>query len=171
MNCDTYYSARFDDSDWEANLPVVYKPRDPRMVSAIMRRVRSKDTFPEKVLRTTLWRKGLRYRIHRRDLPGCPDIVFPRQRLAVFVDGDFWHGRQWQNRGLASLATQFSEHKAAYWVPKIGRNVERDKETNAKLESMGWRVLRFWESDVTAHLNQCVRRVIRELEKTKTATR
>jgi len=140
------------------------KPRSPEMVSDIMRRVRSRDTGPEVSLRKGLWRKGLRYRLYAKDLPGRPDVVFPRERVAVFVDGDFWHGRQWKERGLPSLAHQFRETPTAeYWVRKIERNVERDARVNDDLAERGWRVIRFWEKDVKKDVGACVEAVLKAL--------
>jgi DNA mismatch endonuclease, patch repair protein len=107
---------------------------------------RAKDTRAELILRRAVWRDGLRYRLHRTDLPGKPDIVFPRDRVVVFCDGDFWHGRDWRQRGkkLASGAN------AEYWVAKIQRNRERDREHNAALRRAGWFVVRLWETDILA---------------------
>lgn len=112
--------------------------------SRIKRRNPPLGTKAELLLRRTLWAKGLRYRLQAGDLPGKPDIVFRRQRLAVFVDGDFWHGRDWpMRRGKLERGSN-----AAYWLAKIGYNIERDRKTSSLLESMGWRVMRCWETDV-----------------------
>ena len=144
------------------------KPRSREMVSDIMRRVRSTDTGPEVSLRKALWRRGLRYRLYRKNLPGRPDVVFPRERLAVFVDGDFWHGRQWQSRGLPSLAHQFRETPSAeYWVGKIERNVERDARVNADLAARGWRVVRLWEKDVVKDVDACVEVVLNAVDEAR----
>jgi DNA mismatch endonuclease (patch repair protein) len=87
-------------------------------------------------------------------------MVFPRSRLAVFVDGDFWHGNQWRRRGFASLDEQFKESPSrSYWIPKIKRNVERDAQVNDRLQELGWRVLRLWESDICADAAACAERV------------
>lgn len=102
------------------------------------------NTRCEIVLRRELWRRGLRYRLHCADLPGRPDIVFRQQRLAVFCDGDFWHGRELERR-LAKLSRG---HNSAYWVAKVQRNVERDRRQTQSLEQNGWVVLRLWESDI-----------------------
>lgn len=98
----------------------------------------------ERLLRRTLWKRGLRYRVHVEGLPGRPDLVFPSARVAVFVDGDFWHGRYWPalRKRLELRANP------GYWIPKISRNMERDQEQARTLEEMGWRVARFWETDV-----------------------
>ena len=130
-----------------------------------MRRVRSRDTSPEIALRKALWACGLRYRLQGAALPGKPDIVFRKARLAVFVDGDFWHGNQWRMRGHTSLEAQFvGSPRAEYWVPKIDRNMRRDRLNTAKLLSDGWRVLRFWESDLKSRLDQCVETVLRVIQ-------
>lgn len=124
--------------------------RDPVIVSKAMRAVRSKGTRPEMRLRCELFRRGLRYRVASA-LPGKPDIVFRGARVAVFVDGDFWHGRQWQTRGFESLEAQFANvNGAGYWVGKISRTMARDKRVTGDLESAGWRVVRFWETDILA---------------------
>jgi DNA mismatch endonuclease (patch repair protein) len=105
---------------------------------------RKRDTRPELALRRALWRRGLRYRVDVSSLPGRPDIVLAKHRLVIFCDGDFWHGRGLRRR-LAQLATG---HNAGYWVEKIRGNVRRDKRNNRALRCAGWRVVRFWETDV-----------------------
>ncbi len=102
------------------------------------------DTKPEVTLRKALWRAGKRYRKNVKKLPGKPDIVFHGARVVVFVDGDFWHGKDWEVR----KAKLENGHNAPYWVAKIERNMERDQENEQKLLAEGWVVLRFWESDV-----------------------
>ncbi len=114
------------------------------------------------MLRRTLWRRGLRYRKNAPDLPGRPDIVFRSARLAVFCDGDFWHGADWESR-KAKLA---QGHNAAYWVAKIERNRARDAEVNERLRSMGWRSLRLWESAICSDAEGVadqVERAVRQL--------
>lgn len=105
---------------------------------------RKRDTAPELALRRELWARGYRYRVDVRTLPGRPDIVFPGPRIAVFCDGDFWHGRNLEER-LARLA---AGHNAEYWVTKIRSNVERDRRVCQELEAAGWLVMRFWESSL-----------------------
>jgi DNA mismatch endonuclease (patch repair protein) len=95
-------------------------------------------------LRLSLFRRGLRYRVNRKDLPGCPDLAFIRQRVAVFVDGDFWHGRDWEKRKRQLQ----SGHNAPYWLAKIAYNRDRDIRNNELLAELGWRVVRLWETDV-----------------------
>jgi DNA mismatch endonuclease (patch repair protein) len=106
-------------------------------------------------LRRALWLRGFRYRTNGADLPGRPDIVFSGPRLAVFVDGDFWHGNTWRIR-KAKLA---QGHNADYWISKIKRNRERDRERTCELSAAGWLVLRVWESEIHADLDRVVRRV------------
>jgi len=92
-----------------------------------MRRVKSRDTTPEVRLRHEIWARGLRYKLYYEDLPGKPDIVLPSRRIAVFVDGDYWHGNQWRRRGFRSLEEQFSlNQNKEYWLRKIERNVARE---------------------------------------------
>ena len=128
-----------------------------RDISAIMRKVRSRDTTPEVVFRRALWARGLRYRTCRAPLAGKPDIVLSRARLVIFVDGDFWHGGQWRKRHLAALEDQFvTTPTREYWLAKIRRNMQRDCVATASLMNGGWRVLRFWESQVLHELDDCV---------------
>jgi len=112
----------------------------------MLAKVKGTDTLGEKLLRSVLWKLGFRFRKNVRSLPGKPDVVFQRERVAVFCDGDFWHGRNWQKdrRRLAAGPN------APYWVAKIKANRERDKRYNKELKKDGWSILRFWESDVRA---------------------
>jgi len=107
--------------------------------SRMMKGIRSEDTKPEIVVRKALFAAGLRFRLHRRDLPGIPDIVLSRQKVAIFVHGCFWHVHAGcKNARLPST-------RQAFWHQKLGRNVERDKESVAALLAMGWRVMIIWE--------------------------
>jgi DNA (cytosine-5)-methyltransferase 1 len=131
--------------------------RTAEQTSEIMRRVRSRDTTPELMLRKALRERGLRYRTSATKLPGKPDIVIPAERLAIFVDGDFWHGHQWRKRGFGSLFEQFQDRaNGGYWTEKISRNVRRDFAATLALMEAGWTVLRFWESDISDRLEECV---------------
>ncbi len=133
--------------------------RDAGEISAIMRRVHGRDTAPELRLRRALWARGLRYSLAAEELPGKPDIVFPGARLAVFVDGDYWHGNQWRRRGKVALEEQFTGSVAAsraYWLRKIRRNMRRDCVSSAALLRLGWTTLRLWESQITADTEGCV---------------
>jgi DNA mismatch endonuclease (patch repair protein) len=120
--------------------------RDPKVTSRIMAAVRSRDTRPEIALRSILWRRGLRFRV-RSKLTGKPDIVFSSARLAVFVDGDFWHGNAWRTRRLPSFEAQFERiNNAAFWRAKIEANMARDQRVNTELAASGWQVYRVFES-------------------------
>ena len=117
-----------------------------------MAAVRGRDTRPEIALRRALHARGLRYRVHPRDVIGRPDLANRSRRVAVFVDGDFWHANpaEWERRGFDSMEAQFPASKRAAWVAKLSRNIERDAEVNAALGAEGWRVIRVWESEVRA---------------------
>lgn len=107
-----------------------------------MRRIRKRDTKPELMVRQIAHALGFRFRLYRRDLPGTPDLVFPRLRKIIFVHGCFWH----QHAGcrLARLPRSRPE----YWLPKLERNVERDQQAEAALKAAGWRVLTLWECEL-----------------------
>jgi DNA mismatch endonuclease (patch repair protein) len=112
--------------------------------SRAMRANRNRDTRPEVLLRRALWTTGVRYRKNVSGLCGKPDLVFPRARIVVFCDGDFWHGRNWE-----SLRPKLERRaNAAYWVQKIAANRGRDRRTRAVLRRAGWRVIALWEGDV-----------------------
>lgn len=115
-------------------------PVDPRR-SALMRRVRSKNSTPERIVRSALHREGFRFRIHDKSLPGCPDIVFPARRAVVFVHGCFWH------RHAGCRATSTPNTRQEFWQAKFARNVERDARTSALLEAAGWAVHVVWECE------------------------
>lgn len=116
-----------------------------------MSHIRSKNTKPEILLRKALWHCGLRYWKNYKKLPGTPDIVITRYRIAIFVDGDFWHARGHEEHPGEQIGTNKD-----FWQKKLKRNVERDKEVNDELTESGWLVLRFWESDIKKDLQKCV---------------
>jgi len=110
--------------------------------SEIMSKIKSKDTKPEKTVRKLLHGLGFRYRLHVSDLPGKPDIVLPKFKTVIFVNGCFWHGHKCR-RGHTPLSN------LDYWEPKVKRNIERDKKNKAKLRRLGWRVITVWECETT----------------------
>lgn len=112
----------------------------PERRSANMRAIRSKNTSPEMLVRRLVHRMGYRYRLHRRDLPGAPDLVFPGRRSVVFVHGCFWH----LHPDVACADSRVPESNQDYWRPKLERNRERDRENTQRLEETGWRVLVIW---------------------------
>lgn len=126
------------------------------MTHKIMSSIPSKNTEPELMLRKALWKDNLRYRVNYKKLPGKPDIVFTKRRVVVFCDGDFWHGHNWAIRGLSSLDEELAGY-SDFWRTKILRNIERDAEVNQKLKDQGWTVVRLWESDIRANLDNCVK--------------
>ena len=107
-----------------------------------MRRVKGKDTTPELTVRRALTRLGARYRLHRADLPGKPDIVMPGRRLALFVHGCFWHGHD------CARGARVPQQNRDYWLGKVGRNRERDLAHRDALTAVGWRVETIWECDL-----------------------
>ena len=113
-----------------------------------MSKVRSKDSKPELLLRRTLWQRGRRYHLHASDLPGRPDIVFRRAKVAVFVDSDWWHGRILREKGEAELRKHIRGSRQDWWAAKLIRNVERDSEVTTELQARGWTVVRLWTSEI-----------------------
>ncbi len=144
--------------------------RPKTVVSKAMKAVRSENTSPELALRKALWAQGYRYRLHRKNLPGKPDLVFPSRRVALFIDGDYWHGRQWKKRGFQSLEAQMSGvNNSEYWIKKISGNIARDKKNNRKLRALGWKVIRVWESDIKKNQQRVVKTVIRKIREVENA--
>jgi len=136
---------------------MAYKPKPREEIGRNMSAIRSSENKTESALRKALHAAGLRYRKYRSDLPGSPDIVFVRARVAVFVDGDFWHGRVLVEEGLAALKTRLRTPTRAYWITKFQRRVDRDMEVTRLLRSEGWLVLRFWESDIKGDVDRACR--------------
>ncbi|PKM87302.1 MAG: very short patch repair endonuclease [Firmicutes bacterium HGW-Firmicutes-10] len=120
-----------------------------------MRAIRSKDTSIELMLRKELWRRGLRYRVNCKDVYGKPDILFVKAKVAIFCDGDFWHGKDYNENTFAR------SDNSEFWNNKIIRNMERDRIVDHELSKQGYKVLRFWESDIVKNLNDCCGIVIR----------
>lgn len=117
-----------------------------------MQHIRSKDTSIEIILRKKLWEKGYRYRKNSNDLPGKPDIVLTKYKIAVFCDGEFFHGKGWE---ILQPKLEKSNN-SKYWIKKISRNMERDDEVNKKLLFLGWTVIRFWGKDIIKDVDRCV---------------
>ncbi len=139
--------------------PSTGRRRSPEVVSRNMAAVKARDSKAEVSLRKLLWRRGYRYRICRRDLPGKPDITFARERVVVFVDGDFWHARVLIEHGSKALRASFGAANAPWWIKKLTRNAERDREVTALLQDRGWTVLRLWERDILRDPEAAVERV------------
>ena len=114
-----------------------------------MSRIRAKDTGIEVKLRKELWSRGIHYRKNVKDIPGKPDLAFKGKKVAVFCDSEFWHGYDWENR-----KNQLKTNRE-FWVSKIERNMERDREVNEQLRSEGWAVLRFWGKEIEKETSRC----------------
>ncbi|MPM56240.1 hypothetical protein SDC9_103042 [bioreactor metagenome] len=123
--------------------------RTSDQISYNMKQVKNKDTKIELLLRKELWQRGLRYRKNIKEIIGKPDIAFIGKKVAVFCDSEFWHGYNWDNR-----KHDFKTHQE-FWIPKIERNIERDKEVTKCLTDLGWTVLRFWGKDIQKNLMYC----------------
>ena len=135
--------------------------RTQEQITQIMRKVKSKDSEIEVLLRKELWKRGLRYRKNVKNICGKPDIVFLSKKVAIFCDSEFWHGFDWENR-----KKDFKKNRE-YWIPKIERNIRRDQDVNEKLASEGWTVLRFWGEDIKKHVEECadiIEKVLRKNE-------
>ena len=117
-----------------------------------MQNIRNKDTEIEIALRKALWKKGYRYRKNLSTLPGKPDIVITKYKIAIFCDGEFFHGKDWE---ILKPRLEKSDN-GDYWINKISRNKERDEEVNKKLLFLGWTVIRFWGKDIKKNLDQCI---------------
>ena len=118
-----------------------------------MQRIRGKDTKIEVILRKALWAKGYRYRKNYKLIHGSPDIALIKYKIAIFCDGEFFHGKDWEVLKLRLEKSANSE----FWISKISRNRERDDEVNKKLLFMGWTVIRFWGNDIKKNTNECIR--------------
>lgn len=115
-----------------------------------MSQIRSQNTKIEIRLRKALWHLGIRYRINYPALPGKPDIAITKHKIAIFCDGEFWHGKDWQAK------KEKINSNRDYWIPKIERNIMRDAEIDKKLHALDWKVLRFWGTDIQKNLEACV---------------
>ncbi len=124
-----------------------------------MQNIKSKNTKPEMLLRKKLFQCGLRYRIHGKDIVGKPDIYIKSKKIAIFIDSDFWHGRLYKEGKSIPKTNQ------DYWIPKLERNIKRDIEVTEKLQSDGWTVIRFWETNIKKNLDECADKVLSQLNK------
>ena len=118
-----------------------------------MQHIKALDTKIEVLLREALWQKGYRYRKNYKELPGKPDIVLTKYKIAIFCDGEFFHGKDWEVLKPHLEKSNNSE----FWINKISRNIERDDEINKKLLFMGWTVIRFWGDDIKKNTDDCIK--------------
>lgn len=138
-----------------SNVAPVTDPWNSETRRALMSRVRTRDTAPELALRRALWAAGIRgWRLQAKDLPGRPDLIFRRARLAVFVDGAFWHGHPDYYKGQSG----------PWWDAKITRNRERDQLVNRALSDLGWMALRFWDFEIEQDPAKCADSVVTALK-------
>ncbi len=126
--------------------------------SKIMSKIRGKNTKPELAFRKALYAAGYRYRIDYKKLIGKPDIVLKKYRTVIFIDGEYWHGHNWEERKPKVKTNR------EFWIAKIERNMQRDREVNKKLDDLNYTVFRFWESEVKKNLENCLNQVISHLE-------
>ncbi|WP_445957492.1 very short patch repair endonuclease [Yeosuana sp.] len=122
--------------------------------SKIMSKIRGKNTKPELLFRKALWKRGVRYRINSKKLPGKPDISIQKYKLAIFIDGEFWHGYNWVEK------RETIKSNRGFWIPKIERNMQRDDEITRQLIDMEYTVFRFWERDIKTELDKCINDVL-----------
>ena len=123
--------------------------KTPEQISYNMKQVKSKGSEIEVLLQKELWRRGLRYRKNVKSIEGKPDIAFIGKKIAVFCDSEFWNGYDWENR-----KNDFKSN-TEFWISKIERNMQRDKDVTQKLQSEGWIVLRFWGKEIKKNLAEC----------------
>lgn len=125
-------------------------------------KIRSKWTKPERLLMQALRKEGIYFSTHAKNIIGCPDVVFRRKKIVVFVDSDFWHGHP--------IRFIIPKTNPLYWSNKIQKNKERDKLVTKSLKTSGWRVIRLWEYDLYKHEKRCIRKIINALEMIKIIT-
>ncbi|EFD00132.1 DNA mismatch endonuclease Vsr [Hungatella hathewayi DSM 13479] len=118
-----------------------------------MQHIRSNNTKIEEILRKALWNKGYRYRKNFKDLPGKPDIVITKYKIAIFCDGEFFHGKDWEVLKQRLENSNNSE----YWINKISKNMHHDDQVNKELMFMGWTVIRFWGNDIKKNTDECIK--------------
>ena len=123
-----------------------------------MSRIKGKNTSIERALSRALWHKGIRFRKNSSSVFGHPDISIKKYRIAIFCDGDFWHGYDWENRKDAIKS------RREYWIPKIERNIAKDEETNHILSAMGYKVIRIWEYEIRNDIDDVVAMIMRAIE-------
>ena len=123
-----------------------------------MQAVKSKDTAIELLLRKELWSRGIRYRKNVRSIVGKPDIAFIKKKVAVFCDSEFWHGFDWEHKKSDIKSNR------DFWIPKIEKNIARDKEVNDALEADGWIVLRFWGQQIKKDVKACADLIVAALK-------
>ncbi len=130
-------------------------------ISKRMSQVSLKGGKAEVILQKSLWHQGIRYRKNYKKLPGSPDIAITKHKIAVFIDGGFWHGRDWETK------KEKLKSNKSYWIEKIDENIARDNRNDQLLAQLGWVVIHFWDDDVTKNLSLCVDTVLDAIFQTK----
>lgn len=125
--------------------------------SQVMAKIRSENTKPERILRSALHRQGYRFNIHKKDLPGKPDIVLPKYRTLIFVHGCFWHYHEDCREG------RIPNTNSKFWREKLSKNVEKDKRNVKACEELGWKALVVWECEVEKKLDETIRKIKEKL--------
>ncbi|MBT2160411.1 very short patch repair endonuclease [Zobellia barbeyronii] len=126
--------------------------------SKIMSKIKGKNTKPELAFRKALYAAGYRYRIDYKKLIGKPDIVLKKYKTVIFIDGEYWHGYNWEERKPKVKTNR------EFWIAKIERNIQRDQEVNRELDLLEYKVFRFWETEIKKELDRCLAEVIQHLE-------
>ncbi len=126
-----------------------------------MSKIRGKDTKPEIKFRNALWAKGYRYRVNYKKLIGKPDIALNKYKTVIFIDGEFWHGHKWEEKKDKIKSNR------GFWIPKIERNMQRDREVNEVLKAKGYTVFRFWEQEIKKEFERCFGEVLGHLNSIK----
>lgn len=132
---------------------MAYKFKTSAKRSNLMRRIKSVKTAPEILFQKALYNKGIKFKRNYSKLPGNPDIALIAKKIAIFIDGEFWHGYQWRKKKRKLKANR------AYWIPKIERNIARDKQNNKKLKKAGWQVIRLWQHQIIKDLPKCIEKI------------
>ncbi|MBL7131338.1 MAG: very short patch repair endonuclease [Candidatus Omnitrophica bacterium] len=136
---------------------MAYKFKVSAKRSDLMRKIRSDKTTPEILLQKALRKEKIKFRKNCTTIAGKPDIVLIKKKIAVFVDGEFWHGYRWKQK------KKKIKDNRDYWIPKIERNIVRDRKHNRKLKNSGWQVIRFWQQQVIKDLPKCIQKIKKSL--------
>ena len=134
---------------------MVYQFKTTKQRSNLMKRIKSVDTAPELALRRKLWGKGFRFSRRVSSLLGKPDIVLRKYKIAIFIDGELWHGYNWGEKKKKIKVNR------SYWIPKIERTILRDRKNTRILQENGWAVVRFWQRSIDKRIEKCIEKVVR----------
>ena len=138
---------------------MAYKFKTSAKRSDLMRKIKSDKTSPEILLQKALRKIGIKYKKNYKALIGNPDIALINKKIAIFIDGEFWHGYYWNQKKKKIKANRL------YWIPKIERNIKRDKQNNRKLKKAGWQVMRFWQHQINKDLSGCIKKIKKIMKK------